>query len=178
MTSNYPDFDPRLLPAADAQTAAQRVARLRQLGLGTDPIPEFDDFARDLARDSGASYAFVNFVTDQQYLVGASARPDLGPPPRTVPLDRGFCPHVVDRGLPLVLGDICAMPRFGTNPVVNEMHARSYVGAPLIDRTGTVLGTICVIDTKRHDFGDQTLAFIKDRANVLMETINRREGQR
>lgn len=177
MIPDYLEFDPRLSPPSDPHAAAQRLARLRQLGLGTGPVADFDQFAQDLARDFGTSYGFVNFVIDQQYLVGLSARPDMVTPGRAAPLDRGFCPHVVERALPLVLGDICAMPRFGTNPLVNEMHARAYVGAPLIDRTGTVLGTVCVMDTKIRDFGDQGLAFIKERASALMEKINRRESR-
>src|SRR3954468_1964432 len=121
----------------------------------------------------------VNFVTDRQYLGGLYAPPgpdgatELG---REVPLDHGYCPHVVVRRKALVLDDVCDYPRFAGNPVVDKLGIRTYVGAPLIDRTGTALGTICLIDSEPRPWGHPGLALIKDRAADLMQRIRRREG--
>jgi GAF domain-containing protein len=49
----------------------------------------------------------------------------------------------------LVLDDVCDYPRFAGNPVVDKIGIRSYLGAPLLDdRTGTALGTVCVVATE------------------------------
>jgi GAF domain-containing protein len=165
--------------------APQRAARLRELGLGQGPDREFDEFARELAEAarvlSGSDqtpFAMVNFVTDRQYLGGLYNPPsaegvELG---REVPLDHGYCPHVVVRRKALVLDDVCDYPRFAGNPVVDKLGIRTYVGAPLIDRTGAALGTICIIDSEPRPWGHPGLNLIKDRAADLMQRIRRREG--
>jgi signal transduction protein with GAF and PtsI domain len=167
------------------EEAPRRIMRLRELGLGKRPDPEFDEFARTLANSTKAPLSMVNFIDeDRQYFAGLYA-PDLvqaGPgasvgddPARIMARDHGWCPHVVVRRLPLVLDDVCDYPRFAGNPVVDEIGIRSYLGAPLIDRTGTALGTICIVDREPRPWGRPGLDFIKARAAELMELIHQRE---
>jgi GAF domain-containing protein len=170
--------------------APQRVERLRELGLGENPDPEFDEFARKLAEITGAPYAMVNFISeDRQYFAGLhtpSTRQTgasleaaaAGEPGRVMSRDHGYCPHVVVRRKALVLDDVCDYPRFAGNPVVDEIGIRSYLGAPLIDHTGTTLGTICVVDTEPRPWGRPGLETIKTLAAELVERINQREGRR
>lgn len=187
-----PTFDTEtgrhLLTPADVRGPV-REARLRELGLIDGPDPEFDSFAADLAHraaDLGnlpsQPYAMVNFLTqDQQFFAGlftpdspagAGSGQDVG---RTMTLDQGYCPHVVDRGKALVLPDVCAYPRFAGNEVVDHIGIRTYMGAPLIDdQTGETLGTICVVDSEPCPWGREGLAFIKERADQMMNLIRRR----
>ncbi|RCW39697.1 GAF domain-containing protein [Halopolyspora algeriensis] len=180
----------RLVTTPGDPEAAQRMARLRALGIGTQPDQEFDEFASTLAQAADTPYAMVNFITEShQYFAGlhtpsgkqtgadletaqATASTEPG---RRMPRDHGFCPHVVARRLPLVLDDVCEYPRFAGNPVVDEIGIRSYLGAPLIDRTGTSLGTICAIATEARPWGRPGLETIKTMAAELMELIHRRE---
>src|SRR5215207_6874821 len=118
--------------------APQRVRRLRELGLGERPDPEFDEFARKLAQITGAPYAMVNFISEhRQYFAGlygpstgqADANPQAGTgedPDRVMDKDHGWCPHVVVRRLALVLDDVCAYPRFAGNPVIDKIGIRAY----------------------------------------------------
>lgn len=47
------------------------MARLREIGIGDTPVAEFDEFARNLARITGAPYAMVNFIDEnRQYFAG------------------------------------------------------------------------------------------------------------
>ena len=167
------------------EDASARVARLRELGLGEHPEPQFDDFARMLATSTKAPLAMVNFIgEDRQYFAGlhapsmvqggpgAVAAPD--DPARSMTKEQGWCPHVVSRKLPLVLDDVCDYPRFAGNPVVDEFGIRSYIGAPLIDRTGTALGTICIVDLEPRPWGRPGLDFIKAKAAEMMDIINKR----
>ncbi|HEX5495053.1 MAG TPA: GAF domain-containing protein [Mycobacteriales bacterium] len=182
-------YDPTgpLLTPVDEE-APRRVLRLRELGLGQTPDPEFDEFARTLAQATGAPFAMVNFIDEhRQYFAGlysphAGASSPLvaesasAEPGRVMSRDHGYCPHVVVRRLPLVLDDVCDYPRFAGNPVVDEIGIRSYLGAPLIDRTGTTLGTICVVDRQPRPWGRPGLEFIKTKAAELIGTIHHREG--
>ncbi|WAL65987.1 GAF domain-containing protein [Amycolatopsis cynarae] len=187
------EIDDRLLTAPHDPEVGQRMARLRALGLGDRPDAQFDEFAARLARITGAPYAMVNFIGDrEQYFAGlytpsngaagatleaiqASAHNDPG---REMDLDHGFCPHVVVRRKALVLDDVCEYPRFAGNPVVDKIGIRSYLGAPLIDdRTGTALGTVCVVATEPRPWGRQGLETIKAMAGELMQLIHEREDQ-
>ncbi|HEV3169101.1 MAG TPA: GAF domain-containing protein [Actinocrinis sp.] len=142
-----------------AAGAAERAVRHRELGLASVPDEQFDAFARKIVESTGALAAMVNLVGDQRmYFAGVAARTDLEPgepvflgdPGREMGLDRGFCPHVVARRKALVLDDVYAYPRFAGNPVVDELGVRTYLGAPLIDDDGTVLGTVCAVDPSPH----------------------------
>jgi GAF domain-containing protein len=171
----------------------RRAMRLRELGLGLGPDQEFDAFARHLAEAAGrligardTPTAFVNFIDDRQHVSGLyAAAQDSGLAveyagaaeiPREAPFDLGFCPHVVTRRKALVLDDVCDYPRFVGNPIVDGLGVRTYLGAPLIDRTGTTLGTICLIDREPRPWGHPGLDFIKEKAADLMQQIHRREG--
>jgi GAF domain-containing protein len=186
----YNQIDDRLRTAPQDPEVQARMKRLRDLGIGTEPDPEFDAFAAKLATVTGAPFAMVNFINDrEQYFAGLATPSDTqrgaalqaaqisehADVSRTMGLDHGFCPHVVVRRLALVLDDVCAYPRFVGNPVINKLGIRSYLGAPLIDRTGTALGTICVIDNKPRPWGRPGLDMIKGLAGELLEQIHRRE---
>lgn len=193
--------DRRLLtgPLDNDPEVHQRVARLRMLGLGVRPEPEFDEFASKLAQSAATligspatPYAMVNFIDDKrQYFAGLhtpatsragaaldAAKAAVEEPTREMTRDRGWCPEVVSRRRPLVLNDVCANPRFGANRVVDELNIRSYMGAPLIDRTGTVLGTVCVVDTEERQWGRAGWDMIEAKAGELMELLHRREMNR
>lgn len=173
-----------LLTPVDKE-APSRVRRLRQLGLGERPDAAFDAFADRLAEVTEAPYSMVNFIDEQQQFFaglhtpqGPGAQTEDGAGPvgvsRYMARDHGYCPHVVVRCKALVLEDVCDFPRFAGNPVVDEIGIRSYLGAPLIDRTGMVLGTVCVVDTEPHPWGRAGLATIKSLAAELIEQIDRR----
>ena len=162
--------------------AHERAARLRQLGLGDAADPEFDAFAQRVAQTLGVPNAMVNFITDtHQYLGGLFTKaagmedPNSDIDPRSAPMETGYCPHVIARRMALVLEDVCDYPRFAGNDVVDKMNVRSYLGAPLIDRTGMALGTVCVIDSEVRPWGRDGLNAIKALAGEGVELIHRRE---
>ncbi|MDQ0993339.1 GAF domain-containing protein [Streptomyces sp. V3I7] len=178
-----------LLPPQDPEVTA-RTRRLRELGIEARPLPEYDEFARELAQRTGGCYAGVNFFLDEdrQYFAGLySAASDVTVeletplledpvPGRVMPrdLDIGFCPHVVRRRKALVLDDVRDFPRFAGNHVVDAIGILSYLGAPLIDSTGVVLGTICSVDQDPHPWGHEGLETIKSMAAELVERIENR----
>nr|MDT0525637.1 GAF domain-containing protein [Streptomyces sp. DSM 41633] len=92
--------------------------------------------------------------------------------------DHGYCPHVVVRRKALVLEDVCDYPRFAGHPVVDDIGVRSYLGAPLIDRTGIALGTVCAVDTVPRPWGRAGLDTNKSLAQELVRQIDHREGYR
>ncbi|WP_327720773.1 GAF domain-containing protein [Streptomyces sp. NBC_00490] len=177
----------RLLLTPEDKEAPARAVRLHGLGLGERPEPALDAFADRLAELTGAPYAMVNFIDEKrQFFAGLhtpdarpavvrtdETKPELG---RHLERDHGFCPHVVVRRKALVLEDVCDYPRFAGNPVVDEFGIRSYLGAPLIDRTGMVLGTVCVVDVEPRPWGRPGLETIKSSAAQLVTRLERMEA--
>ncbi|MEV8531817.1 GAF domain-containing protein [Streptomyces sp. NPDC051211] len=167
-----------LLTPVDREAPA-RVLRLRQLGLGERSDPELDAFARRIAETAGAPYAGVNFIGEErQFFAGLHHGPDAPPrgyPARVLARDHGYCPYVVVRRRALVLQDVRDFARFAGNAVVDESGVRSYLGAPLTDRQGIVLGTVCAVDTAPRRWGTDGLATIKALAAELVDRIHRRE---
>ncbi|MFF5563491.1 GAF domain-containing protein [Streptomyces sp. NPDC012623] len=171
-------YDPigRLLLTPVDREAPERALRLRGLGLGERPEPALDAFAGELARMTGAPHAMVNFIDEhRQFFAGLHAPPG-GRGERFMARDHGYCPYVVVRRKALVLEDVRDYPRFAGNALVDEVGIRSYLGAPLLDRTGMALGTVCVADTEPRRWGRTGLETIKSSAAQLMSEIHRRES--
>ncbi|HEX4724220.1 MAG TPA: GAF domain-containing protein [Pseudonocardiaceae bacterium] len=183
------DMEPRRFTPDDPHVE-QRMARLHELNLESRPYRDFDELAAELANAAGApdGYAMVNFIgRTEQYFAGlytpgptnggqAAAVVASAEPGRVMDRDHGFCPHVVVRRKALVLEDVCEYPRFAGNPVVDELGIRSYLGAPLMDRNGMALGTICVVATEPHPWGHQGLATVKAMADRVVAHIHRGIG--
>ncbi|MEV6957742.1 GAF domain-containing protein [Streptomyces sp. NPDC051207] len=173
----------RLLLTPEDKEAPARAERLRRLGLGTRPEPALDVFADRLAEHTGTPYAMVNLPdTTGQFYAGlhlppapppgpaGGARPEVG---RRLPRDHGFCPHVLARRKALVLEDVRDFPRFAGNAIVDEYGIHSYLGAPLIDSTGTALGTVSVADVTPRAWGRSGLETIKRAAGELVVRLER-----
>ncbi|MFI2629422.1 GAF domain-containing protein [Streptomyces collinus] len=186
MTYDPPRPAGRLLLTPEDNEAPARTRRLRRLGLGERPEPALDAFAHRLAGLTGAPYAMVNLPDEHgQFYAGLfvpavapvvrsdGTSPRLG---RALPRDHGFCPHVVARRKALALEDVGDYPRFAGNPVVDEFGIRSYLGAPLIDGTGLVLGTISVADVEPRPWGKPGLTAIKEHAAQLVVELESRDG--
>ncbi|MEG3630212.1 GAF domain-containing protein [Streptomyces poriticola] len=173
----------RLLLTPEDREASARVRRLRRLGLGERPEPALDAFADRLAEHADAPYAMVNFLIEGAQFFAGLRVPEVPPVVRgdgTAPefgriqaRDHGFCPHVAARGRALVLEDVRDYPRFAGNPVVDEFGIRSYLGAPLIDSTGTVLGTVGAADVRPRPWGRAGLETIKSTAEQLVRRLER-----
>ncbi|WP_335932841.1 GAF domain-containing protein [Streptomyces sp. PTD5-9] len=183
----------RLLLTPVDHDAAVRTRRLRTLGLGERADASFDNFdafADRVAEVTDVPFSMVNFIDgNRQFFAGLHTPTgvhkgtDLGAVAagssragRYVALDRGYCPHVVVRRKALVLEDVCDYPRFAGNPVVDDIGIRSYLGAPLIDRTGVALGAVCAVDTVPRSWGRTGLDTIKSLARELVGHIDQREG--
>ncbi len=171
----------RLLLTPVDKEAPARVRRLRELDIGTRPEPALDAFAGRLAELTGAPYAMVNFIDEERQFFAGLHTVDGGTGGtgssvgRYMARDHGYCPHVVVRRKALVLEDVRDFPRFAGNPVVDEIGIRSYLGAPLVDRTGMALGTVCVVDVEPRRWGREGLTTIKTMAAELVGQIHRRE---
>ncbi|MCX2969403.1 MULTISPECIES: GAF domain-containing protein [Streptomyces] len=153
-----PSAPPGTVPHPQQATElVQRYKLLENLGVPIAASEDFDELARDMATQAGFLYGFVNLFLEEQTFVGLHQ-----PPPdsgyvivgRTMSRDHGWCPEVMARKKALPLHDVHASPRFSGNHVVDAVGIRSYFGAPLIHDSGTVLGTVCVIDPEKRPLSE------------------------
>ncbi|MDQ0792634.1 GAF domain-containing protein [Streptomyces sp. B1I3] len=181
-----------LLTPVDRE-GARRGSRLRRLGLGERAdfsFDSFDAFADRVAEVTATPFSMVNFIDENRQFfaglhtpagirtgadLGAAAAAGSSRSIRRLARDHGYCPHVLVRRKALVLEDVCDYPRFAGNPVVDGIGIRSYLGAPLIDRTGIALGTVCAVDTVPRPWGRAGLDTIKLLAGELVGHLDRRE---
>jgi hypothetical protein len=166
-------------------TGEQRKLRLQVLGLNNvDAEATFDRIARLAASFTQAPLAMVNFINDERQMFrgmyvptaspddkadpsGGAIAFDLSNLSREAPGDYGFCPHVVAQGSQLALDDVFDYPRFKGNALVNDLGVRSYLGTPLRDNTGMILGTVCVADVKPRVWDRR----IREHMQELTETL-------
>jgi GAF domain-containing protein len=157
----------------------RRVARLVDLArLGLDREAE-RGYLRDIV-DSVADHLDTPFVVidvllndAQVFLAGRGPIPDFIAEAGGTPLEWAFCQPLVVSRQPRTVEDLTADPEFRDNPLVTVGGLRAYAGAPLISRTGQVLGGICGLDVRPRPFVSGEVDFL---ARMATETVARLEA--
>lgn len=155
---------------------AERVAALHGYALLDTPgEPDFDDLAGLAALICGVPIAAVSLVDAERQWFKAN----IGLEAAETPRDVAFCAHAIAGTGVFVVPDAAADDRFAGNPLVTGgPMIRFYAGAPLVNRDGHALGTLCVIDREPRELGEEriaALAAIARQAVSLMEL--RRQAQ-
>ncbi len=129
-----------------APTPPNEEARLQALRsysvLDTPPEAGFDEIAQLAAQICGLPVALVSFVDAERQWFKARIGFDRDETPRDV----SFCAHALQSQDLLEVGDAAADARFAANSLVTADGIRFYAGAPLVDPSGNILGTLCVMD--------------------------------
>ena len=107
----------------------------------------------------------------KHYTVGAAGT-KAGHDDSRVPL---YCERVVDADSDLFVRDSREDPTFAGNEDETEFGLHNYLGLPVRDSTGTVVGTVCVLDASARDYTDEQRAEL-DRLRFEVEKIVRHDG--
>ena len=162
---------------------SKRAAKLQYWGALPEADPEYDDVARELLEMTGATWSGVNFVGEgqNQFFPGIAGPgtesvdgkdPEIG---REMPAEAGYCVRVVAREKGMALNNVLDYSRFATNPVVDALGIRAYMGAPLVDSDGHTIGTVWVIDNKTHEWTQDDVDAMKAVAARVMKRIEERK---
>ncbi|MGP9832824.1 GAF domain-containing protein [Marinobacter sp. NSM] len=82
--------------------------------------------------------------------------------------DISFCGHAILGADTFVVENALQDERFAENPLVTgEPDIRFYAGAPLEDRNGFRLGTLCLIDKKPRTFSSDDQKTLRDFADLV-----------
>jgi signal transduction histidine kinase len=143
--------------------------------LEREPSEPFHRVARLARRLLGADTAIVS-VIDRDRLVFKghdglrSELADLG----ESALHRSFCKYAVATGERLVIEDARVTPLQGGSRLSADHDALAYAGVPLEVADGSVLGTLCVLDSSPRDWSPQDLTLLEELATVALAEIERR----
>ncbi|HEU0103030.1 MAG TPA: SpoIIE family protein phosphatase [Mycobacteriales bacterium] len=85
-----------------------------------------------------------------------------------------LCTVTVQQGGPLVVTDAAADPRVRGLPPVAGGGVRAYLGAPLRDATGTVLGALCVYDDRPRSWSRQQVDVLTELAGSVVAELELR----
>ena len=87
-----------------------------------------------------------------------------------------MCTHVVAQRRPLLIPDTTLDARFATSPLVTSSpHIRAYAGIPLFTVEGHAVGTLCALDQRPREFGQDDIDALTDLAQILEDAIQTRE---
>ena len=140
--------------------------------LDTPPEEAFDGVARLAAALLDAPMAAVSLLDgDRQWF---KAR--VGLDAAETPIAQSFCARAVEGDALFVVTDATADLRFADNPLVTGApHIRFYAGAPIINRNGLALGSVCVIDTAPRRFGMVDRMVLAQLTVTALVTIEKRQ---
>lgn len=160
-----------------------RLSALAELGLSQRSDARMERFAERVRDQLAVPVSLVSLVqADQQVFPGMCGLPDPWASRRATPLSHSFCQHVVTTGEPLVVSDARLMPLVRDNLATVEIGVVGYLGIPLTDDRGHVLGSLCAIDTSPRDWTDRELAILSDIAadcsNELRLRLARLDAER
>lgn len=130
-------------------TEEHRLAASLVESLDQAAILEFDRIANLATRILGVPVGLITLVEEKrQVFAGAAglAAPycDL----RETPLSHSFCQKVVSSRALVVVQDARSDPRFSDNAAIQDLGVVAYLGFPIADPDGAVLGAFCLIDSE------------------------------
>ncbi|MBA3949066.1 MAG: GAF domain-containing protein [Acidobacteria bacterium] len=152
-----------------------RVEAVRKTGLlDTPPEEAFDTLTREAVRLTGAPIAFIALVDrDRDFYKSHSG---FGEPLASGRQLRGrtFCHHTIARRATLQIDDTRADPVFRHVPTVETLGIAAYLGVPLIDDGGQVIGSLCVVDTRPRSWGPTDRAALEQLVDTAMKEVEAR----
>lgn len=168
MIRNLSPFDPHasVLVSRPPEHPLERerlaaVAALVDGGEGRDALME--TFARRAADLCQAPMGLVTLLGErEQRFLGCVGMANDG-----TDRDSAFCAYTILEQEPMVVEDARLDARFRNNPyVVGEPYIRFYAGAPLVDRDGLPLGSVCVLDPEPRAISSKKLIALQDLARA------------
>ncbi len=127
---------------------------------------ELQEIVKNASEELNSPIALVSLVLDQvQFFKAHIGLPPVLAEARGTHRDVSFCQFVVKDGEAFEVNDAANDPRIPQH-VVKEYNIQSYLGVP-IKLEEAVMGSLCVLDTKKRDFSKEEHASLKKLADLV-----------
>ncbi|TMW66355.1 hypothetical protein Poli38472_004120 [Pythium oligandrum] len=149
-----------------------RLEVLRSFDIMDTPSEDVFDIICDLASNAlKTPIAAVSLLDEDREWFKAS----VGLAQNEVPRSVSFCAHAIMSKEPMVVLDTTLDKRFAKNPLVTgAAKIRFYAGAPILNPSGHILGTVFVFDTQPRTTCD--IATLEKLSNVAMKNLEDRKN--
>lgn len=145
-----------------------------------DSAPElrFDRLTRLLCKALRTPVALISLVDDRrQFFKSQVGLPEPWSLVRETPLSHSFCQHVVLSANPLKVRDARLDPLVCRNAAIDDLNVIAYLGMPIRDASGQVLGSLCAIDSVPRDWNADDEATAADVAALVEEQIRATDSE-
>ncbi|PWL30283.1 PAS domain S-box protein [uncultured Roseivirga sp.] len=142
--------------------------------LDTLPESEFDDITLIASEICGTPIALISLIDEKRQWFKSRVGLDAAETPREI----SFCGHAINEPDRIFeIQDSREDDRFKDNPLVeDEPNVIFYAGSPLVDPSGHVLGTLCVIDHEPNNLNDGQKRALKSLGRqVVKQLVLRKE---
>ena len=155
-----------------------RLEALAKSGLmDSDPELEFDRVTRLVSRVLGVDASLVSLVDDKRQFFKSAfgLPPDY---PRSTPLSRSVCKHVVCKQDAVKYADAERDAALAGVPEALEVGATAYLGVPVRNSEGHVLGALCAVHRSPRPWTESDQRAMEDFAAIVEEAIWLRDTAR
>ncbi|HEX9936015.1 MAG TPA: EAL domain-containing protein [Longimicrobium sp.] len=154
---------------------ASRIPAVSALRLPAAPAeahPALGRLAEFAERILNAPLAIVSLAGGRSF---SSPVPDVDPwhVRRHAPLSRSLCRVTAQTGAPLVIADARAHPAVRENPTL-WLGEAAYAGVPILAGDGSVLGVLCVVDSRPRAWTPADVEALADLAAFAALALDRR----
>ena len=142
--------------------------------LDTEQEYAFDDLVDFASNILGFPFVFINLIDkNRQWPLAGSGLPREA---AQCPRGDSLCNFVVKQHETLIIPDAQADDRYSSVAVVcNEPHVRFYAGAPLINKNGHALGSLCVVDFEPREFPYEKVENLKSISRQVVAQMELRK---
>jgi serine phosphatase RsbU (regulator of sigma subunit) len=152
-----------------------RLQSVRRLAVGPRADDAFDRIAGLVEQLVDAPVALVTVLSsDRQFLPGQVGLPQPLATTREMPLSHSFSRHVVESGRMLVVGDVRDHPQMRDNLAIRDLGATAFVGVPVTDPEGLVVGTLAMMDREPRKWTKSEITLLTDLAAVCTSEVGLR----
>ncbi len=140
------------------ENEVERIKRLTTYDLkGLGKEPEFDVFAEAACLITDCRYSIIAIMEEETQFIQSCVGLELD----SVERHNTICQYTVLSKDVLIIDDTLNDPRTATNPLILAGNIRFYVGLPIMDDDGFVLGTICAVDTEPKILSEKQINTLK-----------------
>jgi phosphoserine phosphatase RsbU/P len=156
---------------------AERLRALQVSGL-VDMAPDdsFDRLIELAVAVTGAPRGVIALV-DEQHTSAISASGFPEGLPLFAPIDYSFCRFVVGFARPFLVEDALTDPRTIGDPAIEAFTAVAWIGFPIEDAAGNVLGNFCLMDAEPREWTPQDIQVVATLAQAASTEVALRQAR-